>query len=81
MKLSWLWNNVQSSSKTILTEVLKVKMNYVGGLPVPVKASQWSSEHDTHTLQMSSMRKQMIYQFDEHLSHYRFCLIRPLPHM
>lgn len=28
MKLSWLWNNVQSSSKTILIEALEVKMRY-----------------------------------------------------
>lgn len=33
MKLSWMWNNVQSISKIILTEELEVKMHYKGDLP------------------------------------------------
>lgn len=38
MKLSRLWNNVYSISKTILMEALEVKMRYVGDFPVQVKA-------------------------------------------
>jgi len=34
MKFSWQWNNVQSSSKTILTKALEVKMWYVANLPI-----------------------------------------------
>lgn len=37
MKLSWLWNSVQSSSKTILTEALVVNMRYATDLSVRIK--------------------------------------------
>lgn len=37
MKLSWLWNNVQSISKTILIKVLEVKIWYAADFVVWVK--------------------------------------------
>lgn len=38
MKISWLWNNVQSSSKNILSKALEVKVRYERDLPIWVEA-------------------------------------------
>jgi len=75
MKLSWLWNNVESKFKNILTKALEVNIHYISDFPIMSKSSPQSSKLGTLTLQLNSMRNKITYQYEESLSHYQFFLI------